>query len=454
MLFRFAPGRRWVLGLALATAGCRSYAPQPLEPEKILAHIAEERESAAATEVVSLREAADLMRRYNPRLQEVRAAYAVEQAVANVKQPLPNPTLDFAPIFTDLGSLGSDRWGGDLALGWTIVLGGKIRLMNELNAIRAEAAAVDVHAAERDEYLKLRSEMIALAMAGRIQAAGETLYKTAESSLAAVRNLVEAAQGTAIDVIQFEQQLYQAEADLAVASEEQAVAQAEVAARAGVGIAAFAAAEPPVLPTDVPTVRELGERTLRDHPELARLRALYAVAEKELQLELAYQYPDLNIAGLAERDEGTNKYGIGFGIELPVFDRNQPGIARADAYRNEIRARFEAEVRRALAEIDRAHGLLKARRRHLSVVENKLGPSTKRALDVARQSVNAGVVDGLRFLSVVQSNRQIQIRILKTQKQVFEAWTALETACGSPLLVFPEGPGQPNGPDAVTKEKE
>jgi len=445
MFFTLVPGRRWILGLALAAVGCRTYAPQPIDPEETLAQIAQERDNAAEGEVVSLRDAAGLMRKYNPRLQEVRAAYATEQAVANVKTPLPNPTLDFAPLYSNVAGLGSDRWGADLGLGWTILLAGKRRLNDELNAIRAEAGSIDVLAAEREEYLALRGEMLDLAMAGRIEAASDTLYRTAQRALASVRAMVLATQGTALDVLQFEQEVYQAEVDVAAGQEVTAVARATVGARAGVAPGAFARAEAPKLPGMIPDRDELGHRMLRDHPGLARLRARYAVVEKELQLEIARQYPDLNIAGLYESDGGDNRFGIGIGIELPIFDRNQLGIARADARRNEVRAQFEAQVRRGLADIDTAYGQLKARHRQLTILKERLEPATGRMLDLARRSLEAGSVDGLQFLTVVKDNRRMRIRVLRVEQDVLDAWAQLEAACGSPLLVFPEEPDEPEG---------
>ena len=458
MFLTLVPGRRWILGIVITAAACRSYAPQPLDPEEILARIVEERDTAADGEVVSLREAAELMRQYNPELQRVRAAYATEQAFADVKTPLPNPTVELVPIFTDVASLGSDKWGGEFGLGWTILLAGKRRLTDELNAIRAEAASIDVLATEREQYLALRDEMLKLAMAGRIDIASETLYRTADIALKSIRAMVRASQGTALDVLQFEQELYQAEVDLASSQEVTAVARANVAARAGVSPDAFKRATVPNLPGVLPERAELQQRMLRDHPALSRLRAEYTVAEKELQLEIAYQYPDLNIGGLYDREEGDNKFGIGIGIEIPLFDRNQPAIARADARRNEVRDLFEAQVRQSLADIDTAYGQLAARMRQLTIVRDKLEPVIVRTLKVARRSLEAGSVDSIQFLTVVKDNRSLRIRTLRTEQEVLEAWAQLESACGSPMLVFPEEPdelGEPVEPaSAETKENE
>ena len=438
MQSRFPPGWRWILGAALAVAGCRSYAPQPLDPQEILLQVATEREVPFEEEGVSLARASELMRAHSPRLQEARAAYRTSQAVADTKTPLPNPRLDLAPIFTDVASLGSDQWGGDLALGWTILLGGKRRLNDELNKIRAERDLIDVGATERDEFLALRRDLIHLAMATRIEAAAQSLYKTAERSLTAVRAMVEVADGTALDVSQFQQELFEAEADLLEGSETRMQARMAVGARTGVDGSAFPSAVAPRVPANLPTKMDLRARMMRDHPELARLRAEYAVSEKELEAELAEQYPDLDIGALYERDEGDNRSGIGIGIELPIFDRNQLGIARTDARRNEVRDRFAAQVRRSLADIDSAHGVLEIRRRRLAILRDKLQPTARRTLELARRALEVGSADGLRLLTVIQNNRSMRVRVLKNEQQVLDAWSTLETACGSPLLVFPD----------------
>ena len=151
--------------LLLILAGCKSYEQKPLEPEEILNSIAQRRTDVAApgAESLTLGEATALMRRFNPRVRDARAAYETEYAFAAVKTPLPNPTIEVAPtVLSGPGVLAGKNRGVEGALGWAIVLGGKRRLTDDVNAIRADAAQIDLGGVEREEYLALRREYVDL----------------------------------------------------------------------------------------------------------------------------------------------------------------------------------------------------------------------------------------------------------------------------------------------------
>ena len=422
----------------LATlAACQTYRPEPLDPEDILEQVEARRSEAAQGEVLSLARAAELMREHNPRLRDARAAHAGARALADTPTPLPNPSVGVGPTYRDVLS---SEWGAEGSLGWSVLLGGRRRITDELNAIRAEAAVVDVLGVEREEYLGLRREMAGMALASRTVEARRELEATVRASLDIMRRLVEAAQATALDVRELELESYEAEAAVLLSREAEEEARSALAARTGVPADAFRAGEPPPLPAAVPSPAELRGRLIRDHPALARLRAEYQVAEKELRLEIARQYPSIDLGLLFEREEGVNKFGLGIGIEIPLFDRNQPGIARAHARRDEVRTQFESEVGRGLAAIEAAHRRLLARRERLDLLRAKVAPAATESLELARRSLRSGAADALRFLSVLRVERAARLELLQAEASVFEAWSDLEAACGAPLLRFPEEP--------------
>jgi len=435
--------RKTLAGLLLLL-GCQTYTPQPLDPDEILQMIEAERRAAAQEDVVSLAQATELMREHSPRVRDARAAHVATRAFADVPTPLPNPSVAVFPTFLDAGSLlGSDRFGVDAALGWTVFLGGRRKLTDDVNAIRAEAAWIDVAAVVREEYLALRGEFITLASATFGKEARRDLQATVQTSLGFMRRLVEAAQATALDVREFELELYQAEADVIEAEEWVAESRSQLAIRTGVPADVFQATPLPRLPAEVPALEQIHELMMRDHAELARLRAEYAVAEKELRLEVSKQYPGLDLGAIFEQEEGINKFGIGFAIEIPVFDRNQPGIAAAHARRDQVRARFGSQVRRGLAAIGAARRRLMVRRRRLDIMHEKVGPTAERTLELARRTLASGAADALRFLTVLREQKRIRIELLEAELEVFRAWGDLEAACGTPLLRFPKEPGAP-----------
>lgn len=423
-----------------ALAACQTYRPEPLDPERILEQLEQRRHEAAQGEVLTLAQATELMREHGPRLREARAAQRGAQALADTPTPLPNPTLEAAPTYLDV--LGGNRWGAEGALGWTVLLGGRRRLTDDVNAIRAEAALVEVVSVEREEYLALRREMALLALASREVEARRGLEETVRASLDVMRRLVEAAQATALDVRELEIEGYEAEAAVLAALEAEEEGRSALGARAGVPARAFRVEALPPLPEAVPAPGELRERMLRDRPDLARLRAEYQVAEKELRLEIARQYPSLDLGLLFEREEGVNKFGLGVGIEVPVFDRNQPAIAEARARRDEVRARFEADAARGLSAIEAARTRLEARRARLALLRGKVAPAAAEALELARRGLSSGAADALRFLSVLRVERAARIEVLEAEAAVYEAWSDLEEACGAPLLRHPGEPGE------------
>ena len=417
----------------LALAACRTYTPRPLDPEDILKTV-EARRAAPEGVVVSLERATELMRAHNPRVREARAAYAVAQAVADVPTPRPNPSLDAGPLLLD----GADvLWGAEASLGWAVVLGGTRRFTDDVNAIRAEEALVAAGGVEREEYLGLRADLCGLALAAALRRAREELAATAEVSRDTTRRLLEAGQASSLDFLEVELETQRAAGAALAAQEEVEGVRGQLAARIGVALEKVSAGALGPLPADVPGAGELARVMLRDHAGLARLKAAYTVAEKELRLEIARQYPSLTVGPSFER-ETDNRWGLGLGIELPVFDRNQPAIARAHARREEVRTAFETEVQRGLARIEEARARLVLRRKRLALMRERALPAAEAALENARRALDGGVIDTLRFLSVLRGDREARIEALEAERRVYEGWLELEAAVGAPLLDLEE----------------
>ena len=68
---------------------------------------------------------------------------------------------------------------------------------------------------------------------------------------------------------------------------------------------------------------------LLKHPELKASLAAHDTSEAELQREIRKQYPELSVSPGFEHEDGNSKVGIGVGLSLPLWNRNQQGIAQA-----------------------------------------------------------------------------------------------------------------------------
>ena len=68
-------------------------------------------------------------------------------------------------------------------------------------------------------------------------------------------------------------------------------------------------------------------------------------------------------------------------------------------------------------------------------------PTSKEAVELARTSLSAGATDALRLLEVLRVSRAVSLDVVSARLALYEAWSALERACGAPLLRFDEEPG-------------
>ncbi|MGH7105407.1 MAG: TolC family protein, partial [Acetobacteraceae bacterium] len=126
------------------------------------------------------------------------------------------------------------------------------------------------------------------------------------------------------------------------------------------------------------------EQALLDRTDVLAALADYEASDSALRLEIAKQYPDLDIGpGFSHgytAGELENSLTIGVSLTLPLLNHNQGPIAEATARRREAAAQFNAVQERAvtqvgaalsgyrasLAKLDTANGLLAEQRRRMA----------------------------------------------------------------------------------------
>ena len=431
----------FVLSLALVASACARprVATRPLDLDAVLARVRTER-AACTSGTLELREAVALMRRHNPEIREARAEAEATRRFAATPTPYPNPSLDVGPLLLGGGDvLSGATLGVEAALGWTVLLTDTPALTNDVNRVRADAALTEAAATEREQYLALRGDFAQVLLQADLRSAREDLATAARSSTEIAQRAVEAGEATALDVRLLGLEAAEIQAELLETEEDLALARGQLGARTGSTVCASrtapSAADLAPLPDEIPDLETLQETVIRHHPRLAALRAEYAVVEKELRLEVAKAYPPLGM-GLSYEYEDIHKFGLPLSIEVPIFDRNQPGIAEACARRQARREQFVAEVNRLFAAVEIARARLEVRRRQLDLRGSQLEPSEQTrqlAEDVLQQT---GTLDMLRYLEVLRATRRATVSYLASRLDVYEAWSELEQACGAPLLRF------------------
>lgn len=425
------------------SSGCRSYRPEPLVPEDVVSAVEAERQPTSIEPTpFTFPRAAELMAGHGPSLKEARAEYQTALALAKIKTPLPNPALEIGPAFGFGPDVDSRRIQPFGSIGFTLPTAGKRTRQDELNRIQAELLLVEMLARHRELYLDLRRLYSQWNLSRTRVETRKEIAQSAEKSISTARQLVVAGLATSLDVGLLELEAARLKTETLNAERALTDVEGEMSETIGVQAGLFAIPPPSSLP-DLPEagrdLAELKKLLVFNHPELARLRARYAVAEAALRLEIARQYPDFQIGPSYTSEVGEKKsvLGLALGIEIPLFNRNQQGVAAAQKRREEVRAKYEAAANRALAALERAWRDVQISSERLRELKTEVLPKAEAVLDVARKSMRAGVMDGLRYLETERSRRVAALETLEMEFVLRDAWVGLEEAVGVPLVQFP-----------------
>ena len=88
--------------------------------------------------------------------------------------------------------------------------------------------------------------------------------------------------------------------------------------------------------------------------DVQRALAQYEAAQSRLQLEVARQYPDIDLGPGYAYEEGVHLISLRMGTVLPLRNRNEGPIAEAEAQRKAAGAQLLATQSAVIAQSDKA----------------------------------------------------------------------------------------------------
>lgn len=179
--------------------------------------------------------------------------------------------------------------------------------------------------------------------------------------------------------------------------------------------------------------------------DLRRSLAQYAAAEAALQLEIAKQYPDINIGPGYTYEEKHSFFTLGLSTAVPLFNRNQGPIAEAEAHRKEAAAAFLERQAQIIAKSERALAVYTA-----ALKEQAEGESLRKLqetqLQIMQQAIRAGVDNRLSLDNVEIQSWVLARARLDALAHAQRALGELEDAAQRPLDpggIFPITPESP-----------
>jgi outer membrane protein, heavy metal efflux system len=189
-------------------------------------------------------------------------------------------------------------------------------------------------------------------------------------------------------------------------------AKAALAAAVGIPIVGLEGAEFswPGMETP-PTVESLSSHEIQRDAVLNRLDvrrslAQYAASESDVQLQIAKQYPDINIGPGYAYEERNSFFTVGFLTSVPLFNRNQGPIAEAEARRKQAAASFLQTQAQVIARSERALAVYTATLKELAEAQS-LYELQENQLQIIQHTIRAGAANRLSL-----DGAQIQLSVL------------------------------------------
>jgi len=322
---------------------------------------------------------------YHPDLDIARAKLASARAGVVAAGQIPNPVAEFGLSYNGTTTVPSP-WTVGLMVNFIVETFGKrgyreAQAGHLADAVREDLASAtwQVRAGVRDALLAKWAAERRVALALQQLERRETLVRLVESRLAA---------GAASGLEVARERVARNRARLALddAERDRVLARAALAQAVGVPLRALDGAAislqafdatAPVAP-DV-SAGALRERALTLRPDVQALLAEYAAAQSALQIELARRWPNLQLGPGYVYDQGDHKYSLAAAGELPLFHRNEGAIARAEARRAEVAARFVALQAQIIGAVDVASTGYGAATRALGTADALVAQARRRA---------------------------------------------------------------------------
>ena len=364
---------RIALCLALACAACVRYEPRPLDPaahpvEVFRRDLADSALMAVVTRQAGRPEPARWTDRQlaiaalNLRsdLRRLRAEWRGATAAVRTAGERPGIGIQGEVERRVSGRDEGSPWVVGLAGLFELELGGKRGA--RLQAARAAATLAESRlvAASRDAAVGTR-----LAAAELVHAMQEADDARAEvGALQEVHTLerarfAEAAIG-ASELARTSTEIQDARLALAGVGHRVLTARAELAAAMALPVRALDSMVPAVAPPtgcgalDGPGEDALALRAVERRQEIALALGEYAAAEARLRLEIARQFPDLELGPGFVWDQGVNRWALAFALPALIGSRNRGAIAEAEAAREVAGLRVAEAQDAVLADVDLA----------------------------------------------------------------------------------------------------
>lgn len=360
---------------------------------------------------------------YSPELNVARAKWGTARARVTTAAQRPNPALQLPFQYNANPRNGASPWTFGFGLAIPIETAGKRGYRTDQATHMSDAARFNIGNAAWQLRSRLRTQLLNLHTATRRADLFRQQIEAQRQIVAMLEKRLAVGAAAASEVNQQRILLIQHAADLANADKQARGARAQAATIIGVPVRELENVRIAVddferIYPDIPA-QDAQRSALLNRSDLLGALSQYEASQAALRLQIANQYPDINLGPGYSWDAGANKIAFGVsGISLPLLNQNQGPIAEATASRAEAEANVKAlqvqainETARALVNyqaslrsLQQSEDLLAAQQRQLSALQKSFrsGETDRLALTLARQATYASLLVRQDVLAQVQ----------------------------------------------------
>lgn len=364
---------------------------------------------------VTLQDAVAMALRRNPQL--AARSDAVRAAEARYRQAgvWPNPEIEVEVEEYDRNGEGFDSSEMAVVLAQAFELGGKRRWRRQVARSEGELVGWDYESTRLDVFAETARRFVGVLAAQERLQQTRSAVELARKTSAAVGERVTAGTEPPLQASKSEAELDMVRLDVLSAQKGLDVSRAKLAAMWGADGVAFDAVEGNLgrVLDAVPSLSSLRPK-LDANPDFARWEAEHRLRRAALAAAKAARVPDLetSVGYLQYEEDGTDAFAFGFGVPLPLFDRNHGTITAA---RHELaqadREQAVAELRLVTALRD-AHAVLASAHERVGTLRRKVVPAMQAAHRAAHEGYKQGKFGFLEALDAQRGLLQARARLL------------------------------------------
>lgn len=156
------------------------------------------------------------------------------------------------------------------------------------------------------------------------------------------------------------------------------------------------------LPLDAASLRT---QALAVRPDLLAAQREVQRTDTETRLQRALRTPNITVGGGYRRDFGTNAVVFGVTVPLPLSNRNQGGVARAEAERRQAANLATATATGVLLDVQQALNTVDVSRERVAYIEREYLTPSRESRDIVLASYRLGSADLIDFLDAQRAFR-------------------------------------------------